>query len=254
MSAIVDVDGPVDGPPILFIHGTRLSRTVWRPVMRRLAGTYRVIAIDLPGHGSRADQSFTMDVAVAGVVDAVDREAGGRATLVGLSLGGYVAMETAARHPERVRALLIAGASQDPIGFWSIGFRVLGALLRWAPRGPAAALDRRFFSARYPADVARAVLDGGTWARGGAVAVRSLIGRPFAPVLAAYPGPSLILNGEFDVLFRAGARRFVGAARDGRLQVIPRATHLTNLDRPDAFAAAVRAFVRRLPESVEDRH
>jgi len=249
MSGLLEIDGPLDGQPIVFLHGTRLSRTVWRPVMRRLAGSFRVIAIDLPGHGSHADEVFTMDAAVAAVVAAVDREAGGRTTLVGLSLGGYVAMETASRHPERVRALVIAGASQEPIGFWSIGFRVLAALLRWAPSGPAAALDRWFFGTRYPADVARAVLDGGTWPRGGAIAVGSLVGRTFAPVLAAYPGPTLVLNGEFDVLFRSGERRFLAAARDGRRRVIRRATHLTNLDRPAAFAAAVRAFIRGLPEA-----
>lgn len=194
-----------------------------------------------------------MDAAVGAVADAVDRAAGGPTTLVGLSLGGYVAMAAAARHPERVRALVIAGASQEPIGFWSIGFRVLGMLLRWAPRRPATALDRWFFSARYPADIARAVMDGGTWPRGGAVAVASLVGRRFAPVLATYPGPTLILNGEFDVLFRAGERRFLGVARDGRRHLIRGGTHLTNLDRPDAFAAAVRAFLRSQPEGSEDR-
>lgn len=252
MSPLVERDGPPDGPPIVFLHGTRLSRTVWRPVMSRLAGVYRVIAIDLPGHGSSANEPFTMDDAVSAVVATLDREARAPAALVGLSLGGYVAMETAARHPERVRALVLAGASQEPVGFWSIGFRVLGFLLRWAPPGPAGAFDRWFFRARYPDSVAQAVIDGGTWPRGGAIAVTALVGRRYAPVLGAYPGPTLILNGEFDVLFRAGERRFLGAARDGRRRVIRGATHLTNLDRPDAFAAAVRAFLRGLPEASED--
>lgn len=214
--------------------------------MRRLAGTYRVIALDLPGHGSRADDVFTMEAAVAVVLDAIDHEGRGRAVVVGLSLGGYVAMEVAARHPDRVRALVIAGASQDPTGFWSIGFRVLASVLRWAPPRPAVAVDRWMFRVRYPRDVAAAVIDGGLWARGGSVAVGSLVGRRFAPVLGAFAGPTLIINGEFDVLFRAGERRFLAAAVDGRRTIIRGATHLTNLDRPDAFAGALRAFVRKL--------
>lgn len=247
MIAIVERDGPADGPPIVFLHGTRLSRTVWRPVMRQLADAHRVIAIDLPGHGSREDVPFTMDAAVNAVIEAIRTEADGRAVVVGLSLGGYVAMEVAARDPERVRALILAGASQEPIGLWSIGYRALATILRWFPVRAARFVDRRLFAARFPRDVADAVISGGFWPRGGAVAVRSLVGKRFVPVLEVYRGPVLIVNGEYDVMFRAGERRFLKATLDGRRTIIRGATHLTNLDRPDALALAVRAFVRRLP-------
>ncbi len=247
MSSEIELDGPSDGQPILFLHGTRLSRTVWRPVMRRLAGSYRVIAIDLPGHGSSAEVPFTMDRAVDAAVAAIQREGAGRVVLVGLSLGGYVAMEVAARHPERVRALVLSGSSQDPTGFWSIGFRVLRTLLRRAPLRPTDAINRWAFSRRYPRDVADAVISGGFWSRGGSLALDSLIGRPFARVLAAFGGPTLLINGEYDVLFRMGERRYLAATADGRRVVLRGATHLTILDRPDAFAAAVRRFVQALP-------
>lgn len=247
MTATLELDGPADAPPIVFVHGTRLSRTMWRPVMRRLASSYRVIAVDLPGHGSRSDVPFAMDAAVASVVSAVDEQGGGRAALVGLSLGGYVAMDVAARYPERVRALVLSGASQDPVGFWAIGFRALGFILGRSPLGPLDFVNHWFFQLRYPSDVARAVQDGGFWSRAGAVAVNSLTGRRFLPLVAAYGGPVLLLNGELDIVFRAGERRFLAAARDGRRVVVPWATHLVNLDRPDAFAAAVRTFVRGLP-------
>ncbi len=247
MTAIVERDGPVDASAIVFLHGTRLSRMAWRPVMRRLADAHRVIAIDLPGHGSREDVPFTMDAAVNAVTEAIRTEADGRAVVVGLSLGGYVAMEVAARDPERVRALILAGASQEPIGLWSIGYRALATILRWFPVRAARFVDRRLFAARFPRDVADAVISGGFWPRGGAVAVRSLVGKRFVPVLEVYRGPVLIVNGEYDVMFRAGERRFLKATSDGRRTIIRGATHLTNLDRPDAFALAVRAFVRRLP-------
>ncbi len=239
-----EIDGPRDGLPVVFLHGTRLSRTMWRPVARRLAGWYRIIAVDLPGHGTRADVPFTMETAIDDVAATIDREAGGSAVLVGLSLGGYVAMEVAARHPTKVRALVLSGASQDPVGFWSLGFHLLAAVLGRAPAGPLDALNRWFFRVRYPRDVAQDVLAGGLWARGGARAVKVVSGRVYAPTLAAYPGPVLLLNGGLDIVFRAGEGRFLGAARDGSRTVIRGATHLASLDRPGAFAAAIRRFLR----------
>jgi pimeloyl-ACP methyl ester carboxylesterase len=55
-----------------------------------------------------------------------------------------------------------------------------------------------------------------------------------------------VINGEFDVLFRLFQRSFVEAAVDARRRLIPGATHLSNLDRPDSFSAAVRDFAREV--------
>ena len=242
-----DIAGPIGAPVIVFVHGMRLSRSMWAAQMAELGDSHRVIAVDLPGHGTLNARPFTLDAAADQVATVIETAANGRAVVVGLSLGGYVAMEVAARDPERVRALILAGASQEPIGLWSIGYRALATILRWFPVRAARFVDRRLFAARFPRDVADAVISGGFWPRGGAVAVRSLVGKRFVPVLEVYRGPVLIVNGEYDVMFRAGERRFLKATLDGRRTIIRGATHLTNLDRPDALALAVRAFVRRLP-------
>jgi pimeloyl-ACP methyl ester carboxylesterase len=68
------------------------------------------------------------------------------------------------------------------------------------------------------------------------------LGETFIPRLAAYPGPSLLVNGEDDLLFRSGEDAFLAAARDGRLEVIPGCGHLVSEDQPAAFNAAVRRF------------
>ena len=68
----------------------------------------------------------------------------------------------------------------------------------------------------------------------------------FRPSLAAYPGRTLILNGEFDLPFRLGQRDFAVAAQDARIVRLAGATHLSNLDRPDAFSFAVRRFAASL--------
>ena len=80
----------------------------------------------------------------------------------------------------------------------------------------------------------------------------------FIPRLAAYPGPTLLINGEDDRLFRRSEQAFLAAAVNGRLEVIPGCAHLVNEEQPAAFNAAVRRFAaevfgpdviaRRLPE------
>lgn len=71
---------------------------------------------------------------------------------------------------------------------------------------------------------------------------RELCRCDFDALLRQYPGPALILNGANDRLNRRGEARQLAAARNARLQIIPDAGHLSNLQQPDAFTAAVRDF------------
>jgi pimeloyl-ACP methyl ester carboxylesterase len=237
--------GRADAPAIVFLHGTRLSRRVWTPQLDGLADEFRGIALDLPGHGDRATERFSLDRAVEVVAEAIrGQSAGGQAVVVGLSLGGYVAMTLAATHPALVRGLVVAGASAEPAGIRVLAYRALAAVLA---RADSPALDRLngwFFRTRYPASIADPIVSGGFWSAGGAVALRTLFGERFVPRLAAYPGPTLILNGEYDLLFRLSARTFAAAAVDSRRVVLAGALHLSNLDRPRAFTLAVREFAR----------
>ena len=237
--------GPAEAPAIVFLHGTRLSRASWAVQLEDLADEFRVIAVDLPGHGGRADERFTLDGA-ADAVSAVIRQAasGGSAVLVGLSLGGYVAMTLAAREPDRVRGLVLAGATAEPVGVRSIPYRALAMILERFDGPRLVRLNTWFFRTRYPASIAEPIVAGGFWSKGGAIAVRALFGERFMPRLAAYPGPTLILNGQWDVLFRLSAGSFAAAARDARRARLSGALHLSNLDRPAAFSAAVRRFAR----------
>jgi len=102
------VAGPPDATAIVFVHGTRLTGSMWSPQVAVLSGEFLTIAVDLPGHGSRAGEPFTMEAAADALATDIRKHAGGRAVVVGLSLGGYVAMTLAAREPALVRALVLS--------------------------------------------------------------------------------------------------------------------------------------------------
>ncbi len=243
-----EVAGPPDGPLIVFIHGTRVTRTMWRAVVGRLANTYRCVSVDLPGHGTLGKRTFTLDAAADVVDAAIDSAGGGPAVLVGHSLGGYVALAVAARAPRRVRGLVLAGSTAEPSGPVAAAFRLYAWALGAAPQRPLDAINSWFFRHRYPPEIAEPIIASGYWSRGGAVAVRSLPRTRFRERLRAYGGPILVINGDLDFVFRLGERSFLREVPNVSRRVFGWTTHLSPLDRPDAFAAAVRDFTERLTD------
>jgi pimeloyl-ACP methyl ester carboxylesterase len=234
--------GPRDATTIVFIHGTRLSRAQWLPQLRRLSGTYRCVAIDLPGHGTRASEPFTIAGAVDAVCAAIDAEAGsGRALIVGLSLGGYVAIEAAEAHPDRVLGLVLAGCSAEPVGAPSLPFRGFAALMEHVPARMLGIANRAFFRARYRRSISEPIIEGGFWSEGGAQALRTLLGRRYVERLGRLWTPVTIVNGAFDPVFGPGSEPWAATARRGRHVLIAWALHLSNLDRPTTFSRVVAA-------------
>jgi pimeloyl-ACP methyl ester carboxylesterase len=239
--------GPADASAIVFIHGTRLSRAMWSPQVMRLANRYRCIAVDLPGHGVPGDPPFSVEAATARVRDAIEAEAAtGRAVVVGLSLGGYVAIDTAEAFPDRVDGLVLAGCSAEPVGAMAWPFRMLATTLERAPKGGLEVANRAFFRLRYGGRLADELIEGGFWSAGGAAALRLLVGRRYLDRLARLWTPVLIVNGALDPVFGPHGDYWAASCRSGRHVVIRRAMHLSNLDRPAAFAGAVAGFTDRV--------
>ena len=235
--------GPPDAPAIVFVHGTRLNRNHWQPQLRRLAGRYRCVAIDLPGHGERAGEPFTLQAASDAVIAAIEAEVpSGRAVVVGLSLGGYVAIEAAERCPGRVDGLVLAGCSAEPVGPVAALFRGFAWILEHVPPGAQDAVSRTFFRLRYGRDVADPIIAGGFSSSGGAQALRVLVRTRFLERLGSLWTPVLIVNGALDPVFGPGGNPWAAACRRGRHVVLSRAMHLTSLDRPAAFSDLVARF------------
>ena len=241
------VEGPADGPPIVFVHGAVMTRAQWRLQVQHFAAAgYRCVSVDLPGHGALADRPFTLEVAADHVEAAIDRAAGGRAVLVGLSLGGYVSMTVAGRSPARVRGLVLAGSTREPSGPARAAFWLFGWALGAVPEPVSRAFTGWLYRRQYGREVAGAILANGYFSKAGGAAIRTLPGGRFRERLAAYGGPILVINGDLDLVFRLGERPFLEGLAGVTSRRIRRAAHLSNLDRPDAFSGALEEFVEAL--------
>ncbi|MBN8228373.1 alpha/beta fold hydrolase [Corallococcus macrosporus] len=100
------------GPPLVFLHGFPHTWFVWRNVMRALASEHQVIAPDLRGLGAttRATSGYDLDTLVADVLAVLAARTKEPAVVIGLDLGAPIAFLTAARHPERVKKLVVMEA------------------------------------------------------------------------------------------------------------------------------------------------
>lgn len=114
------VAGDKDAPPLLVLHGITESRRYWLPRILELAGRYRIVIPDLPGFGlsPKPFADYTPDYFVKSLMQLVEQELPGNAPIriLGHSLGSLLAIEIAARHPERVErlALLSVPRFDDP--------------------------------------------------------------------------------------------------------------------------------------------
>lgn len=110
-------EGNPNGRPLLLVHGFSASLHTWEKWVPLLGGEYRLISVDLPGHGlTRTPNGYQPTIeGYAEFVDAfMDKIALPKATVIGSSMGGHAAWELALRHPARVEGLVLIGAAGWP--------------------------------------------------------------------------------------------------------------------------------------------
>jgi len=113
----VQEEGPANGPPVVFIHGTGAWSEIWRGTMHALAGAgFRAIALDMPpfGYSSRpASADYGDDAQARRILGALDALQLQRVTLVGHSFGGRPTMQATFMAPQRVSRLVLVDAAVD---------------------------------------------------------------------------------------------------------------------------------------------
>ena len=237
------------GDPWVLLHSFPIDRRMWSAQCSALAARgHRAIAADLPGFGDAPRMTReppTLDGYVDAVLATLDALALDRVTLVGLSLGGYVALRLAARAPDRLRALVLADTRAAPDSPETRAGRVLNLGLVRA-RGPGALIDKmlpHLLAAEAPAAL-RATLRG--WAveqsvEGVTDALLAMRDRADATATLATIGcPTLLVVGSRDTITPPAEHTAMAAAIAGaRREVIEGAGHLSNLERPAEFTEAL---------------
>lgn len=253
----IDYRDQGSGEPVIFIHAFPLNQTMWEEQLAALNHHCRAITLDLRGFGGSdvSDEPCTMEqmaTDVRGLMAVLDIE---RATLVGLSMGGYVALAFYREYPDAVRALVLADtrASGDT---HAARERRLQSAEKAEREGAAAIADDmtplllgKTTQATRP-DLAvrvRAMIKGNS-PKGIAAAQRAMaVRRDSIYMLPAIDFPTLILVGAEDGLTPvAEAESLRDGIRGARLQVIEGAGHLSNIERPHEFNAALIEFIESL--------
>jgi pimeloyl-ACP methyl ester carboxylesterase len=265
------------GPPVVLIHGMVNSSRHWREVALRLADRYRVVAPDLIGHGDSATPrgDYSLGAHAAAIRDLLTAIGIERASVVGHSLGGGVAMQFFWQFPQRVERLALVSSG-------GLGHEVSPLLRAAALPGASAAV----WMAAQPRVLD--LLDGlgerleargpgrGTYVRAVARALRPLEGSEaraaFLHTLRSVidirgqrvsatdrlyllgPVPTLIVWGERDrTIPIAHGRTAHDAIPNSRFRTLPRAAHFPHLEDPDGLARVLDEFMSETePHAIED--
>jgi 3-oxoadipate enol-lactonase len=228
------------GEHLVLVHAFGSSRRAWAPQVEGLSDHRRVVAADLPGHGE-AEGPFTLVRAVESVRAAIDK-AGGKAHVVGISGGAVVAMLTVLEHPARVSSLVLsAGVAYPPRWF---------ALQRAVGRLTPESLLARMLAGTYSGGTAehrQAAQEDfhhcgkGTYLAG----LREISRIDLRPRLGRIAVPTLVLCGSKDRANVPLSRELAAGIPGAELRIVPGATHLWNLQQPEAFNRIVAEFFDR---------
>ncbi|MEZ5972290.1 MAG: alpha/beta hydrolase [Hyphomonadaceae bacterium] len=263
-------EGQQDGPVLVLIHGFSASVHTWEPWVQRLGDDYRIISLDLPGHGlTRAPAGYRASIeAYRDLVHQFLEELGvSNFSLAGSSMGGNVAWEYALAYPEQVNALILVDASgwedtraeatEDPLIFKLLRNPILAPLLRDLDSTQLTrnGLEAAFFNPALVDDamVTRYV----QLARAPGhrdILLQMTLGfrdRHYATAerLAALHMPVLILTGDTDRLVPPEhAQQFHDAIANSQLVTFTDTGHIPQEERPDESATAVSDFLYQVIE------
>ena len=245
------------GTPVVLLHAFPLSRAMWEPQIPVLAGRARVIAVDLRGHGESdfSEGAITLVDFADDVIGLLDHLAIRTAVFAGLSMGGYTLFALYRRYREKVTALILADTRAQPDtpegragrfemiraaeakGSEAIAEIMLPRLLTPESIAKNPHLVERVRSMITKNPVGSIVAD-----------LRAMADRPDSvSLLPSISSPTLVIVGELDQGTPPSDARLMAERIPGaRLEVIPNAGHLSNLEQSDAFNQTLLSFLGAL--------
>ncbi|HMO76034.1 MAG TPA: alpha/beta hydrolase [Sphingopyxis sp.] len=258
--------GRRDGPALILLHGSNASLHTWEPLVKRLGADYRVVTLDLPGHGltgGTPDKDYSAQGMMAAVDVVAARLGLDHFILGGNSMGGWVSWRYAIDHPERVDALILLDAAGMPLRAGekrppsNIGFRILQYRSgRWLAGQitPRALVERSLRGSVSKQDIVDEAMIDRYWellrfpGNREATSLRATIDREpaMADRIGAIKAPTLILFGRQDRLINAtAAQTFNERIAGSEVVLLDGIGHLPMEEAPDATAGAIADFFKR---------
>ena len=247
--------GPKD--PLVLLHAFPLNRRMWAPQVRALGGERRVVTPDYPGFGRSPRPCAQPDVRLyaEGVLELLDSLRIERVALGGLSMGGYVAFACLKLFPERISSLVLANTRPDPDAEEARETRRELAR-RVAEEGveilPELQMERLLSKGTLSGkpdvveDVRGMILESSP--DGVVAALGAMRDRPDSTdLLAEIEVPTLVVGGEEDAISTPQVvEAMAEKIPDSRYVTLPNAGHLSNLEAPEEFNAALSGFLARV--------
>jgi pimeloyl-[acyl-carrier protein] methyl ester esterase len=253
------------GPDLVLLHGWGLNLRVWDGLTRELSKSFRVIAIDLPGHGrsawnpkarTPAEQAWQVHATLASRTD--------RYSLLGWSLGGQIALDLAAAMPGSVDRLVLVAttprfeASEDwPQGMPPTALEKLAAQLRTNYKRTVSEFLELQVRGSAASERVLAELHGSLFSHGEAhpkalvAGLATLKNSDLRSTLGMVRAPALVIAGQYDrVTLPAASRALAAALPDARYVEFRRAAHAPFLSHTAEFATLVTRFLHGEP--IED--
>lgn len=242
---------------IVFSHGFLMSRDLFAPQIAALKDRYRCIAYDHRGQAGSSvpEGGYDIDTVAEDARKLIEALDVGPVHFVGLSMGGFVGMRLALRHPELLKSLVLMDTSADAEPH-TLKYRALGVLAKLFGLGLVAKTSMNIlFGQSFMTDPDRAT-ERATWQahitshdRTGILkALRGVTDRDSVyERLGQITVPTLVLTGEEDVATVPDKGRRIAQAIPGAVfDLIPKAGHSAPIENPAAVTEAVSAFTRRV--------
>ncbi len=253
----IEENGPAAALPVVFIHGFPFNSTMWKPQVEALKKTYRTIVYDVRGHGrsDAGDGQYTIELFADDLTTILDERRIGKAVVVGLSMGGYIALRFAERSPERLKGLVLCDTRSDADSNEAKIRRA--AQMRAVKEHGTRAFAEEFVKAvlapetfRDKPDIVKSVegMIEHNPVAGIAGTLLALASRTdTTQSLPKLNVPVLIAVGEADAATPPGLAFAMHERIPGsEVVVIPHAGHLSTLENPDVFNPALKKFLAGL--------
>lgn len=244
-----------EGPAVLLLHGLGGSHDDWFRQVPALSRRYRVIVPDLRGFGaSERQEPFTMQQHARDAARLLESLGIARAHVVGLSMGGAVAMELALSRPDAVAGLVLANTAPSfELRTWErryMGFSRFLLALTLGVGGVARLFGKAVFPAPHQERLRLRLLERASrtsrWVY--LASLRALTRWSAEDRLAQIRAPTLVIGAEHDYTDIHEKRRWAAMIPDARVVMLPGSRHRSELDSPDAFNEVLLDFLAGIPE------